>query len=101
MITKNATACLLAGTAVGVGISSVIGSAGATSRSVPDKPKPAAVLTVSGDGGRYLEFAGVQRTLGTYAGRLKFKRPVKSGKYTLVVTFKNSRVVYDVTARQR
>ena len=103
---KNATACLVAGTAVGVGISSVIGAAGFASSSVPPKQKPAAALTVSGADGRYLEFSGVQSTFGTYAGRLKFKRPVTTGKYTLVVTFttpagNKARVVYDVTARRR
>lgn len=106
MITKNATACLVAGAVAGMGISSAIGPAGAATRSVPHKPKPTAALTVSGAQGRYLEFAGVQSRLGIYAGRLRFKRPVTTGKYTLVVTLttpagRNARVVYDVTARQR
>jgi len=108
MIMKTATASLIAGASavVGVGISSIIGPAEVASRSEAQARKPAAALTVSGDRGRYLEFAGVENTFGTYAGRLKFRRPVTTGKYTLVVTFttragRKSRIVYDVTARQR
>ena len=106
MITKNAAASLMVGTVLGVGIYTAIGPAEATSRSAAQARKPAAAVTVSADRGRYLEFAGVESTFGTYAGRLKFRRPVTTGKYTLVVTFttpagRKSRIVYDVTARQR
>jgi hypothetical protein len=106
MITKNATASLVVGAVMGVGISTIIGPAQATSRSEAQARKPAAAVTVSGDRGRYLEFTGVESAFGTYAGRLKFRRPVTTGKYTLVVTFtppagRKSRIVYDITARQR
>ncbi len=106
MITKNATACLIAGAALALGIAGGIGPPAATTTAVAQKSRPAASLNVSGTRGSYLEFAGVERAFGTYAGRLKFKRPVTSGKYRLSVTFtsrtgKKSRVVYDVTARQR
>lgn len=101
-------AYLLVGAALGAGVPTAVGAAGATRPPQRTQPRnaPSATLTLSGDQGRYLQFFGRESRPATFRGSLGFTRPVITGKYTLTFTVRSpgaprTSLVYDVDARQR
>lgn len=107
MIAKKA-AYVVAGAVMGVVATTTVGFVGAgdTSSAAQPRKKSTAMVVLSGDKGRYLQFTGKETRPAAFKGSVVFKRPITTGAYTLSLTLKGpagdkTKLVYDVQARQR